>query len=205
MPGDYDKASDPYGSFGAYLRSQRQLAQLTLRQLAELSSISNPYLSQIERGLHQPSVAVIRSIAEALNLSADALLAQVAGIDETEASGSQLTTESAIRADARLTSVQKSALLSVYRSMIGQADLVERSEDETVGETPDTGNAGDAASAPPARTGAPPPGTAARRSSRRSGSSPAAPTKRAASKRRPASGRKPFHPGPDGDPADPSE
>src|ERR1700759_2315910 len=105
--------------FGAYIRNQRQMAQLTLRQLADLTSISNPYLSQIERGLHQPSVAVVRSIADALNLSADVLLAQVAGLDETEAAGPELTTESAIRADPLLTGVQKAALLSVYRSMVG--------------------------------------------------------------------------------------
>ena len=84
MPGDEPGWEGPYRRFGEYLRSQRQLAQLTLRQLAELSSISNPYLSQIERGLHQPSMAVIRSIADALNLSADALLAQVAGLEDDE-------------------------------------------------------------------------------------------------------------------------
>ena len=120
------RRGDGYRSFGAYLRSQRQLAQLTLRQLADLSSISNPYLSQIERGLHQPSVAVIRSIADALNLSADALLAQVAGLDDTEAAEASATTESAIRADPRLTRAQKSALLSVYRSMVGQAADAQR-------------------------------------------------------------------------------
>src|ERR1700757_1240811 len=103
------------------------MARLTLRQLADLASISNPYLSQIERGLHQPSVTVIRSIAGALNLSADVLLAQVAGLDDTDAPGPSLTTESAIRADPRLTSAQKAALLSVYRSMIGMADEPESS------------------------------------------------------------------------------
>src|ERR1700749_2559091 len=109
--------SGAYARFGAYIRNQRQLAQLTLRQLADLSSISNPYLSQIERGLHQPSVAVIRAIAGALNLSADALLAQVAGLEDADAAGPALTTESAIRADPHLNSAQKAALLSVYRSM----------------------------------------------------------------------------------------
>ena len=133
MPGD-DKGRDPYRSFGAYLRSQRQLAQLTLRQLAELSSISNPYLSQIERGLHQPSVAVIRSIADALNLSADALLAQVAGLEGTEAAGPSMTTEAAIRADAGLSSVQKSALLSVYRTMVGQPDDAETRGPTAIGD-----------------------------------------------------------------------
>ncbi len=122
MPGNGNQERDGYRSFGSYLRSQRQLAQLTLRQLADLSSISNPYLSQIERGLHQPSVAVIRSIADALNLSADALLAQVAGLDDTETADASVTTESAIRADPRLSGAQKAALLSVYRSMVGHPD-----------------------------------------------------------------------------------
>lgn len=70
----------PWEAFGTYLRAQRQLARLSLRQLAELTRISNPYLSQIERGLHQPSVAVIRSLADALDLSAEDLLAQAAGL-----------------------------------------------------------------------------------------------------------------------------
>ena len=119
---------EAYLRFGEYLRSQRQLAQLTLRQLAEMSSISNPYLSQIERGLHQPSVAVIRSIADALNLSADVLLAQVAGLDETDADA-PASTETAIRADPRLTGAQKSALLSVYRSMVAQPAEAEAQAD----------------------------------------------------------------------------
>jgi transcriptional regulator with XRE-family HTH domain len=112
--------SGTYERFGAYVRNQRQMAQLTLRQLADLASISNPYLSQIERGLHQPSVAVIRSIADALNLSADVLLAQVAGLDP-DAVAPPMDTEAAIKADPRLTAGQKSALLSVYRTMVAQA------------------------------------------------------------------------------------
>jgi transcriptional regulator with XRE-family HTH domain len=116
--GDDEQRSDPLDSFGAYLRTQRQLAQLTLRQLADLAKISNPYLSQIERGLHQPSVAVIRSLAQGLNLSADALLAQAAGLtDDDHAEPPE--TEAAIRRDPRLGEEQKAALLSVYRSMVG--------------------------------------------------------------------------------------
>lgn len=108
---------DALTRFGSYLRSQRKLAELSLRQLSDLTEISNPYLSQIERGLHRPSVAVITSIAKALNLSAEALLAQAAGIDGTEVAAG-LDTEAAIKADPRLTDGQKDALLSVYRSYI---------------------------------------------------------------------------------------
>jgi transcriptional regulator with XRE-family HTH domain len=111
-------------AFGAYLRTQRQLARLSQRQLARLTRISDPYLSQIERGLHQPSVAVIRAIADALELSAEELLAHAAGItDQTGAqTGGRSATvgvESAIRSDGRLSTSQKSALITVYRSMVG--------------------------------------------------------------------------------------
>jgi len=109
-------------TFGAYLRAQRQLARLSLRELAELSSISNPYLSQIERGLHLPSVGVIRALAEALNLSAEALLSQAAGLERVAGSTRQPPgVEAAIRADERLSQLQKSALLGVYRSMLEEA------------------------------------------------------------------------------------
>jgi transcriptional regulator with XRE-family HTH domain len=121
MADEQHRRSGAYERFGTYVRNQRQMAQLTLRQVADLASISNPYLSQIERGLHQPSVTVIRSIADALNLSADVLLAQVAGLDP-DAVPPPLDTEAAIKADPRLTAGQKSALLSVYRTMVAQAD-----------------------------------------------------------------------------------
>lgn len=114
------------GAFGAYLRAQRQAARLTLRELANLANISNPYLSQLERGLHQPSVNVIRSLADALNLSAEVLLAEAAGLERLVGVESADTpgarrgdgVESAIRADERLTPLQKQALCDVYRSMV---------------------------------------------------------------------------------------
>jgi transcriptional regulator with XRE-family HTH domain len=109
----------PFGAFGQYLRSQRQLAQLSLRQLAQLTRISNPYLSQIERGLHQPSVTIIKTLAEALGVAPEDLLAHAAGIDVDQ--GSEPSTEAAIRADPRLNEAQKNALLAVYRSMIHDA------------------------------------------------------------------------------------
>ena len=110
-----------FDAFGKYLRSQRQLARLTLRELSEITKISNPYLSQIERGLHQPSIKVIKSLADALNLSAEAMLAQAAGLDEDDspaAHAAHTGTEAAIRADGRLSESQKQALLSVYRSFL---------------------------------------------------------------------------------------
>ncbi len=107
-------------AFGEYLRTQRKLAQLSLRQLSELTNISNPYLSQIERGVHRPSVRVIRSLADALNLSAQALLAQAAGLgDSVDVPGDD--TEAAIRADSRLSSEQKAALLMVLRGFVSES------------------------------------------------------------------------------------
>jgi transcriptional regulator with XRE-family HTH domain len=114
-------------ALGAFIREQRKKANLSLRQLAELTSLSNPYLSQVERGLHQPSVRVLRAISDALNLSAESMLTQAGLIDAmataTVAGGTEpkpaVPTEDAIHADERLSDDQKAALLAVYRSMLG--------------------------------------------------------------------------------------
>ena len=110
-------------ALGNLIRSQRKLAQLSLRELAERTNVSNPYLSQIERGLHEPSVRVLRSIARALNVSAETLLSQAGLLDDEEQTGDTTaspspSTEAAIRADAELTDAQKEALLGVYRSYV---------------------------------------------------------------------------------------
>jgi len=117
-------------ALGAFIREQRKQANLSLRQLAEKTSLSNPYLSQVERGLHQPSVRVLKAISDALNLSAETLLAQAGLIDAIaggktaeQAEGADEAavpgTEQAISADKRLSEDQKSALIAVYRSMLG--------------------------------------------------------------------------------------
>ena len=119
-------------TLGSFIRSQRRLANLTLREMAELAKVSNPYLSQIERGLHEPSVRVLRSIAAALNISAETLLAQAgllegSGPPVAEDAGEDrqppetTTTEAAIRLDPALTDAQKEALLAVYRGFVGGA------------------------------------------------------------------------------------
>ncbi len=107
-----------YQDFGAYVRSQRQLARLTLRQAAELASISNPYLSQIEHGLALPSVAVINALAEALSVSTGTLLLEAAGAVSPAASERSSPTEDAIRHDPRLDDGQKHALLAVLASFV---------------------------------------------------------------------------------------
>ncbi len=102
---------------GAFIRAQRQMANLSLRQLSALTEVSNPYLSQIERGLHEPSVRVLKSIADALNVSAETLLEQ-AGLISRATKMDDAATENAIRHDRRLTEAQRRALLSVYRSYV---------------------------------------------------------------------------------------
>lgn len=108
-------------SLGSFIKSQRKLARLSLRQLADMTTLSNPYLSQIERGLHQPSVRVLKLISEALNISAETLLAQAGLLNGATAAESGRATEqakAAIRADDRLTQEQKAALIAVYDSML---------------------------------------------------------------------------------------
>lgn len=103
---------------GGFIRAQRQMANLSLRQLSALAKVSNPYLSQVERGLHAPSVRVLRSIADALNVSAGTLLEKAGLICHTESSSGNAT-ECAIRDDQWLTEFQRHAILSVYRSYLG--------------------------------------------------------------------------------------
>jgi transcriptional regulator with XRE-family HTH domain len=109
---------DPHlRELGEYIRLQRQMADLSLRRMAELTNVSNAYLSQIERGLHQPSLRVLRSIAQALNVSADTLLLQAGMIDSAAGNPAKPTdTETAIHNDPDLTSEERDALLRVYRS-----------------------------------------------------------------------------------------
>jgi transcriptional regulator with XRE-family HTH domain len=112
-----DAKDDPRRMLGDFIRAQRQMANLSLRQLSALTEVSNPYLSQVERGLHEPSVRVLRSIANALNVSAETLLEQAGLFSDTEKLDDDAT-EGAIRADRRLTESQRRALLSVYRSYV---------------------------------------------------------------------------------------
>ena len=103
---------------GEFIRNQREVASMSVRRLADLAGVSNPYLSQVERGLHQPSLKVLHSIAAALQLSTEQLLAQggwASGAREAAAGGG---TEDAIRTDPRLTPEQRAALLGVYRSFV---------------------------------------------------------------------------------------
>jgi transcriptional regulator with XRE-family HTH domain len=110
-------------ALGAFIRDKRKMANLSLRQLAERTKLSNPYLSQIERGLHQPSVRVIRLISDALNVSAETLLAQAGllhkdGADDGRNGAEPPDIETAIKAEQRLSDDQKTALIAVLKSML---------------------------------------------------------------------------------------
>ncbi len=113
-----DGVRDQLQSLGSFIRTQRKQAQMSLRDLAEATNVSNPYLSQIERGLHQPSMRVLKSIAVALNLSVETLLVR-SGLLEPEDADDPLRqpdVETAILADERLSDDQRASLLAVYRS-----------------------------------------------------------------------------------------
>jgi len=114
VPGDDTQRQQ----LGEYIRMQRQMADLSLRRMAELTQVSNAYLSQIERGLHQPSLRVLRAIAEALNMSAEVLMAHGGLLDAPPVSEvpPRGGTEQAILADPDLNDDERDALLRVYRS-----------------------------------------------------------------------------------------
>jgi transcriptional regulator with XRE-family HTH domain len=109
--------TDPWKSLGEFIRSQRGLANLSLRQLSEVARVSNPYLSQVERGIYKPSAEILKSIADALNISAETLFAK-AGLFEEHETQEPLDVEAAVRMDSRLTSEQKKTLLEVYRNFV---------------------------------------------------------------------------------------
>ena len=114
-------AEDPRRLLGGFIRTQRKMANLSLRQLSALTAVSNPYLSQVERGLHEPSVRVLRSIADALNVSAETLFEQAGLVSERGRTPStDGNTEAAIREDRRLSDPQRRALLTVYRSYVDE-------------------------------------------------------------------------------------
>jgi len=101
------------GDVGRYIREQRRQAELSLRKLASQAGVSNPYLSQIERGLRQPSARILKDIAKALRISAETLYVR-AGILDQEAEATDL--EVGILRDPHLTERQKQVLIEVYRS-----------------------------------------------------------------------------------------
>ncbi|MFE2310513.1 helix-turn-helix domain-containing protein [Streptomyces sp. NPDC059411] len=107
-------ASLNVGNLGEYLREQRRQAQLSLRQLADAAGVSNPYLSQIERGLRKPSADILQQLAKALRISAETLYVQAGILDERDRD--EVETRAAILADPSISEQQKNVLLQVYES-----------------------------------------------------------------------------------------
>ena len=120
------KLGEQIGSLGEFIAGQRRSAQLSLRQLAELTGISNPYLSQIERGLRKPSADILQQIAKALKISAESLYVK-AGILESD--GEEPDVVEAVRRDPHLDAGQKETLLRVYESLRAQSAHGDREAD----------------------------------------------------------------------------
>ncbi|WP_084265248.1 helix-turn-helix domain-containing protein [Actinomadura macra] len=114
-------ASSKVGSIGEYIREQRTRAKISLRQLADVSGISNPYLSQIERGLRKPSVEILQQIAKGLRISAEALYVQAGILEDREADTDVMA---AVRADLVLTERQKQVLLDIYASFLKENEAI---------------------------------------------------------------------------------
>ena len=105
---------------GEFIREQRNLAELSVRRLADMAGVSNPYLSQIERGLRKPSAEILLQLAQALQVSAQTMYVQ-AGMLDADAAPPQADLETAIRNAEELTEDQRKALLGVYRSFVTTA------------------------------------------------------------------------------------
>ena len=127
--------ADRLRDLGSFIREQRSSSRLSLRRLSELAGISNPYLSQIERGLRRPSAEILQQIAKGLAISAETLYVR-AGILESSASGDL---EVHIHADPHLTQEQKQALLQIYRSFVGEPGPVVDEASEGVARPDDEG------------------------------------------------------------------
>jgi transcriptional regulator with XRE-family HTH domain len=110
--GEQAKRVGSAGSIGEFIREQRELAQVSVRQLATLAGVSNPYLSQIERGLRKPSAEILQQIAKGLRISAEALYVKAGILEEKPASA----VTDAVLADPSLSERQKQVLLDVYQS-----------------------------------------------------------------------------------------
>jgi transcriptional regulator with XRE-family HTH domain len=110
-------------ALGQFIKSQRQLAELSQRELARLANLSDPYVSQIERGRHDPSIKVLKAIAKALNIRADTILSYAGWLQgEHDAEADPVDAEPAIRADHRLTRSQQDALVQTYRAFLASND-----------------------------------------------------------------------------------
>jgi transcriptional regulator with XRE-family HTH domain len=114
------KVTTAASDIGAFIRSQRETAQVSVRQLAERAGVSNPYLSQVERGLRKPSADVLAQIAKALRVSAEVLYVRAGILEPTEPN----PVRDAIVTDAAMTERQKQVLLDIYASFVFQNEAI---------------------------------------------------------------------------------
>jgi transcriptional regulator with XRE-family HTH domain len=120
-----DERRDRIGvdALGDFIRSQRRLAELSQRELAKLADLSDAYLSQLERGLHEPSVRVVNALARALNMPPEKLFGFLRMSDDGDGSeDTEVSTETVILTDDRLTEAQKQSMLDVYRAFLAAND-----------------------------------------------------------------------------------
>jgi len=116
------------GGLGEFLREQRRSAQLSLRQLADAAGVSNPYLSQIERGLRKPSAEILQQLAKALRISAETLYVQAGILDERERA--ELEVPAAIVMDPSINERQKQVLIQIYESFRKENAAAEKAEQD---------------------------------------------------------------------------
>lgn len=115
-----DVASDIASDIGSFIRTQRETAQFSMRQLAAKSGVSNPYLSQVERGLRKPSAEVLNQLAKALRVSAEVLYVRAGMLEPREAS----QVRDAIISDTAITERQKQVLLDAYASFVEENEAI---------------------------------------------------------------------------------
>ena len=113
-------SEERWKSVGQFIKNQRDVAGMSLRQLSNLAKVSNPYLSQIERGIYKPSAEVLKAIADALQIQSETLFQRAGFIDEAKDRGPS-DVERAVKVDPRLSSDHKKALVGIYRSFLAQS------------------------------------------------------------------------------------
>lgn len=126
-----DDSKDPASDLGTYIRGQREQAKLSLRKLASLAGVSNPYLSQIERGLRNPSAEILQAIARGLEISSETLYVQAGILDPDHEQRTDV--ETAVARARELTEAQRRALLEMYRSFRRLAVLEDPARDDDGG------------------------------------------------------------------------
>jgi transcriptional regulator with XRE-family HTH domain len=120
-PGPTPNAEPGANQLGSFIKAQRRLAELSQRELAKIADLSDAYVSQLERGMHEPTVRVLKSISKALDIRAETMMRYAGLLNDAVDDGeyeSPRETEAAIKADTRLTESQKQALLAVYRGFV---------------------------------------------------------------------------------------